>query len=248
MVGEGLHVLAEAAPVVHDVQGESQLPGQPFQVLVDAGGLPPGVCEDGAVGDAVERSLARYERHDGGLDASSQADDGKRRFGLHHASASLVSSAGRSSAGASPPGVKYPSSVAYLTSRDRRRRKRSRASGPGLEKTLMTPISEASLRGLPRLLCSLFRVVSFILRSRSGGWWAAGLSTRACGWAAVARPFRRLRRHPAVSDPAVPAVRLYSSCHGTREEMRPCFWTPFLACPLKTGPGIMRVLWDDHAC
>ena len=171
------------------------MPGQPFQVLVDAGGLPPGVREDGAVGGAVEGSLARHERHDGGLDAPSQADDGKRRFGLHHASASLVSSAGRSSAGASPPGVKYPSSVAYLTSRARRRRKRSRASGPGLEETLMTPISGASLRGLPLLLCSLFRVVSFILRSRSGVWWAAGLSTRECDWAVGADGMGGQRRH-----------------------------------------------------
>ena len=88
--------------------------------------------------------------------------------------------------GASPPGVKYPSSVAYLTSRDRRRRCLSLASGPGLEKTLMTPISKASPRGFRRPFCSLFPVVSFMLRSRSGGWWAAGLSTRDCGWAAGA--------------------------------------------------------------
>ena len=192
----------------HDVQGEPQLPGQPFQVLVDAGGLPVGVCEDGAVGDVVERPLARHERHDGGLDAPSQADDGKRRFGLHHASASVVSSVGRSSAGASPPGVKYPSSVAYLTSRDRRRRCLSLASGPGLEKTLMTPISEASLRGLPRLLCSFCAVVSFMLRSRSGVCWAAGLSLRDCGWAAGADGTGGRRRHPAVSGPAVPPLRL----------------------------------------
>ena len=35
---------------------------------------------------------------------------------------------------------------------------------------------------------------------------------------------------------------LSSCCHATREEMRPCFWTPFLACSSKTGPVIMRVL------
>ena len=43
MVGEGLHVLAEAAPVVHDVQGETELP-IPF-VWMPAGGdiLAPGL-------------------------------------------------------------------------------------------------------------------------------------------------------------------------------------------------------------
>ena len=46
-------------------------------MLVDAGS--PGVGEDGGVGDAVERPLARHERHDGGLDAPAEADDGQRR-------------------------------------------------------------------------------------------------------------------------------------------------------------------------
>ena len=43
------------------------------------GGSHRVVCEDGAVGDAVECPLVCHERHDGGLDASAQADDGKRR-------------------------------------------------------------------------------------------------------------------------------------------------------------------------
>ena len=59
MVGEGLHVLAETAPVVHDVEREAQPVPEPFEVLVDAGGLPSGVGEDGAVGDAVEHALVR---------------------------------------------------------------------------------------------------------------------------------------------------------------------------------------------
>ena len=40
MVGEGLHVLVQAPPVVHDVQG-----GVPFQAGVDAGLFPAGVVE-----------------------------------------------------------------------------------------------------------------------------------------------------------------------------------------------------------
>ena len=58
VVGEGLHVLAEAAPVVHDVQGESEMAFEPFQVGVDARRFPLRVGEDGAVRDAVERALA----------------------------------------------------------------------------------------------------------------------------------------------------------------------------------------------
>ena len=208
MVGEGLHVLAEAASVVHDVQGEAQPVSQPRQVLVDAGRLPAGVGEYGAVGDAVERALVCHERHDGGLDASAQADDGRRRFGLHHASASVVSSACGSLGGVSSPCAACLSLAACLIIRVMMRRKRSRASGAGLEETLMTPISKASPRGFRRLFCSFFPVVSFILRSRSGVWWAAGLSTRDCGWAAGADGTGERRRHPAVSGPAVPPLRL----------------------------------------
>ena len=39
MVGEGLHVVAEAAPVVHYVEREAELPGKPLHVLLDAGRL-----------------------------------------------------------------------------------------------------------------------------------------------------------------------------------------------------------------
>ena len=75
------------------------------------------------------------------------------------ASASSWSSPGRSSAGAFPPGVKYPSSVAYLTSRDRRRRCLSSASGPGLEMILTSPI----FQGVPPVLLGFFRLfLSFI--------------------------------------------------------------------------------------
>ena len=72
---------------------------------------------------------------------SSQAEYGQRRSGLRHASASVGSSAGRASVGDSLSGVSWPSLVAYLIIRDTRRRSLSSASGPGLEKTLMTPIS-----------------------------------------------------------------------------------------------------------
>ncbi len=47
-----------------------------------------------------------------------------------------------------------------------------------------------------------------MLRIRSGGWWAAGLSIQVCGWAAGADGTGERRRHPAVSDPAVPPLRL----------------------------------------
>ena len=70
----------------------------------------------------------------------------------HQASASSWSSPGRSSAGAFPPGVKYPSSVAYLTSRDRRRRCLSSASGPGLEMILTSPRLVLNLMNEPRIV------------------------------------------------------------------------------------------------
>ena len=50
----------------------------------------------------------------------------------------------------------------------------------------MTPISKTPARGFRCPLCSFFPVASFMLRSRSGVWWAAGLSTRVCGWTAGA--------------------------------------------------------------
>ena len=59
MIGQTLHVLAEAAPVVHDVQGEPELPAEPFQVCVQAGRLPVGVGEDGAAANAIEARLWR---------------------------------------------------------------------------------------------------------------------------------------------------------------------------------------------
>ena len=88
MVGEGLHVLAEAVAVVHDVQGEAELPGKPFDVLVDAGRLPAGVGEDGAVRHPLEGPLSGHERHDRGLDASAEAEDGQRWKGAHVPSSS----------------------------------------------------------------------------------------------------------------------------------------------------------------
>ena len=89
MVNQGLDVLAEATPVVHDVEGKPQPVGEPVQVGVDAGRLPVGVGEDGAVRDAVERSLAGHEGHDRGLHAAAEADDGQRLRGTHQLSASL---------------------------------------------------------------------------------------------------------------------------------------------------------------
>ena len=76
MAGESLQTLAEAMPVVYDVQGEAQPLFRTFQIGVDAGRLPSGVGEDGAAWNAVERILACHERHDRGLDALTQADDG----------------------------------------------------------------------------------------------------------------------------------------------------------------------------
>ena len=60
----------------------------------------------------------------------------------------------------SEPVDPVPSWVAYLTNRDMRRRSLSSASGPGLEKTLTLPISEASLRGLARLFCPFLSSIS----------------------------------------------------------------------------------------
>ena len=76
--------------------------------------------EDGAVGDGVECSLACHEGHDGGLDASAQADDRQGMGGLHQASTSQPSSDEEFASGAGSL-----SSVAYLTSRVKRRRSRS---------------------------------------------------------------------------------------------------------------------------
>ena len=72
-------VIAEAAPVVDDVQRERKLLGQPLEVGVDAGRLPPGVGEDGAVGHRVERALARHQGEDRGLDDPAEADDRQAR-------------------------------------------------------------------------------------------------------------------------------------------------------------------------
>ena len=74
MVGERPDVVAKTASVVDDVQGERQLPCEPPQVFIDAGRLPFGVCEDGAVGHAVERTLTRHQGEYGGLDATAEAD------------------------------------------------------------------------------------------------------------------------------------------------------------------------------
>ena len=88
------------------------------------------------------------------------------------------------------------------------RRKRSRASGAGLDETLMTPISKASLRGFRRLFCSFFPVVSFMLRSRSGGFVGPLASRyRSFGWAAGHGRSGRAPGGVVVSYPAVPPMR-----------------------------------------
>ena len=96
MIGQAPHVLAEASPVVHDVQGEPELPGEPLQVRVEAGRLPVGVGEDGAVRHAVERPLARHERHHRGLNAAAETDD---RQALHCRRASRSTAVGMSLSG-----------------------------------------------------------------------------------------------------------------------------------------------------
>ena len=94
VVGESLHVLSEAAPAVYDVEREAQLVSEPLDVLVDTGRLPADVREDGAARGAVERVHTGHERQDGGLDASSQADDGQCWRGNHQRSSSSPSFGG----------------------------------------------------------------------------------------------------------------------------------------------------------
>ena len=98
----------------------------------------------------------------------------------------------------------------------------------------MTPISEASLRGLPR---SLPLVHSFgwyrsYLRSRSGGWWAAGLSTRdvRLGRRCPPVPSGSGGIQPSQTPPYPPSACTHRAM-GQEEEMRPCFWTPFSGLP-----------------
>ena len=74
MVGEGLDVLAQAASIVHDMERKAQPAFEPIKVVVDAGRLPMGVGEYGAVVDRVECPLARHECHDGGLDVPVEAE------------------------------------------------------------------------------------------------------------------------------------------------------------------------------
>ena len=93
-------------------------------------------------------------------------DSGVPPPGLHHDSAPAESPRGRSSAGESCSGASRPSLVAYLTIRDRRRRSRSWASGPGLEKTRTTPMSGVSPPGFRFRFCS-FLSLSFIYLSRA---------------------------------------------------------------------------------
>ena len=85
----------------------------------------------------------------------------RMRDGSHQASPWAGSSGSRSSGGQLPLcSSSCPSWVAYLIIRDMRRRSRSSASGPGLEKTLTTPISEASPFGFPRLFCPFLSSMS----------------------------------------------------------------------------------------
>ena len=108
-------------------------------------------------GDGVECSLACHEGHDRGLDASAQADDRQGLGGLHQPSprwGSPPRKSPRPRQGACP-------SVAYLTSRVKRRRSRSWASGPGLKSMLTTPSSGPPLLepfGLSWLLVSSISV------------------------------------------------------------------------------------------
>ena len=55
-------------------------------------------------------------------------------------------------------------------------------------------------------------------------------------------PIRRYDPNPWFSNGS---VCLLLPCHGTREEMRPCFWTPFLTCSSKTYPVTIQALWDE---
>ena len=73
---------------------------------------------------------------------------------------------GWASGGESCSGGACPSLVAYLTIRDNRRRSRSSASGPGLEKTRTTPISGVSPASLRFLFCP-FLSLSFISLRRA---------------------------------------------------------------------------------
>ena len=94
-----------------------------------------------------------------GLDASAQADDRQGMGGLHQASSSM----GSSSEGESVSEGESLSLVAYLTSRVKRRRSRSWASGPGLKSMLTDPL---------RLLVSFgaHRGLSWCLWVCAGSW------------------------------------------------------------------------------
>ena len=117
-------------------RGGAKQHGQPVAVLRRP--VKGWVALHHPLGDGVECSLACHEGHDGGLDASAQADDRQGMGGLHQASTSLPSSDEESASGAGSL-----SSDAYLTSRVKGRRSRSWASGPGLNSMVTTPSSEA---------------------------------------------------------------------------------------------------------
>ena len=82
------------------------------------------------------------------------------RLRPHQASTSGWSPACRASVGEPFSDAACPSRVAYLTSKEKRRRSLSSASGPGLEKTLTTPSSETSPAGLLRLSCVFLSSIS----------------------------------------------------------------------------------------
>lgn len=160
VAGESLHVLSEAAPAVHGVEGEAQPVAKPLTVLVDAGGLPSGVGEDSTVGGAVWRSLAGHQRYDGGLDTPTEAEYLEGWFGPHQASASARSSAGVAFAAESPSGGVRLSLAVCSSSRVKRRLRRSWASGAGLQLIATTRSSSASL---PEVFGSVLLLESFNL-------------------------------------------------------------------------------------
>ena len=129
------------------------------------------VSKDGLVGGVVpvECPFARREQRRRVLGAPAQADVDWKRFQVHQTSASMWSPARSASGGESVAGAACLSLAACSSSRVKRRRSRSSASGAGLEKTLTTPNSEASSTGLLRLSCLPLPFISLYLVGPAAG-------------------------------------------------------------------------------
>ena len=127
-----LHVLAQAASIVHDMERKAPLAFEPLKVVVDAGRLPMGVGEDGAVGHGVEGSLARHERHDRGLHAPAEADDGQS---LHCRSASRSNPSGMSRSGH----IRMPVEESHVLGDGQQQEKMDGAGEQALEPPLPEP-------------------------------------------------------------------------------------------------------------